>query len=348
MEESIALELKESNNVNHILNTQKDMYLKYKEVNTNYGILTGISSIDWYENGNIKECQADEEIVLNTPAGKLIPGYSYEGVRNKYIKSLAFYENGNIKKIALNEQTFVDTLSGTFPAELVTFYESGNVKRVFPLNGKITGYWTEENEFELAVPIQIKLSFAEFERKIISIHFYESGMFKSITFWPKELLSFRYANVVYGVRYGISFYAAGNIRTLEPAYPMRVKTPIGEITAFDVNAIGINGDVNSLQFDEDGSVRSLVSSTDIFSVTDKTTDSENKKYIIKPGLRQSMSHEEAMDIISVYIEFKDRKVIFKSEEYYEFDISYWDIKISNNAFLPVSKCSSCAGCNGCI
>lgn len=349
----------ETDGENQVYASQLDIYIKSKEVKTNYGILTGISSVDWYNNGNLKECQVDEKILLNTPVGPLIPGYQNEGVRGKYIKSLAFYESGNIKKIALQEQTVINTLAGIFTAELLTFYDKGSIKRIFPLNGKITGYWTEENEFELATPIKITLPFKEFERKIICIHLYESGEIKSITFWPKELLSIKYANAVYGIRFGLSLYPTGAIKSLEPAYPVRVHTPIGEITAFDVNAVGINGDVNSLQFYEDGKIKSLVTSTDEIRVrinrpTSNTLGEntimvwdEETEICIKPGLRKSMLGYDAMEIVPVYLEFKDKEVIIRGEESYKFDIKHSIIEIINNAFILEKKCGSCDNCNGC-
>lgn len=337
--------------------TQMEMYNKSKEIVTNYGMLKGITSIGWYDNGNLKECQVNEEIILQTPAGTLIPGYQNEGVRNKYMKSLTFYESGAIKKIALQEQTLINTHSGTFEAELLTFYNSGTVKRIFPLNGKITGYWTEENEYALARPVKLTLPFKELETKIIGIHLYESGEIKSLTIWPKELLSIQYANVAYGVRFGLSLYSTGAIKSLEPAYPVKVTTLIGEISAFDVNAVGINGDVNSLQFYEDGRIKSLVTSTDIIHVKGNgyvsNTSEENmrflhnEEYIIMPGLRKSMLGEEAMEIVPIYIEFTDYDVIIRNEENYKFDIRYSIIEISNHAFMPKMKCSSCANCNGC-
>lgn len=343
MEENIVWNENNSTVTDETIRIQNLNGLNHEELQTKYGILSGVSSIEWYPNGMIKECQVNERIQLKTSAGCLIPQYTNEGVRSKYIKSLGFYESGNIKKVALQEQTTVNTLAGKFVAELITFYDNGNVKRLFPLNGKITGYWTEDNEFELAVPINIKLPFGEYEKKLIGIHFYELGMYKSITLWPKELLKLQLSGKVYGVRFGISLYPSGNIKSLEPAYPIIVNTPIGGITAFDINATGINGDLNSLMFFEDGRVSSLMTSSDIIRITNK----DKKEYVIKPGLKPSMISDNSMDIVPIYISFNDYNVTFTGEEIHTFDSRECEISITNNGFVPTEKCSSCASCNGC-
>jgi hypothetical protein len=74
---------------------------------------------------------------------------------------------------------------------------------------------------------------------------------------------------------------------------------------------------------------------------------KNTKIILKPGLRKSMLGDEDMEIIPLNIEFRGDEVMIRSDESYFFDIRHCNIEISNNAFKPTIKCSSCANCNGC-
>ena len=46
-------------------------------------------------------------------------------------------------------------LSFVRTAEQVSFYESGALKRIFPLNGTLSGYWTQEDEAKLATPLTL-------------------------------------------------------------------------------------------------------------------------------------------------------------------------------------------------
>ncbi len=308
---------------------------------TKYGVLEGISSVELYENGKIKECSVNKENVLITPVGNLIPQYRDDDVRNKYIKSLSFYENGNIKKIALHKQTVVKSGFGPVKAELITFYESGKIKRLFPLNGKITAYWTEENEYEMAVPQEFIFPFGKIKKKVISILYYETGNIKSLTLWPKELLTIDTPAGKLGIRYGIGMYPDGGLRACEPAYPILINTPIGEISAFDVEASGISGDKNSLNFNEDGSIKSIITSTDSIEVTKKS----GKRIQFEPGLRPSMLGEEGMDIIPLKVEFYEDKIrINENNVYVTGDCSF---TIKNNILKKLSSCSDCSKCNGC-
>ena len=69
-------------------------------------------------------------------------------------------------------------------------------------------------------------------------------------------------------RIGMSFYSDGKLKSIEPATPFVVSTPIGNFMAFDKDASGINGDSNSLLFAEDGSLRSFATSSNTIKVID--------------------------------------------------------------------------------
>lgn len=310
---------------------------------TRYGCLKGISSPEYYPDGKLMECALDEQLVLNTPFGTLIPQYTTEGVRKKYIKALTLYHNGNLKRLSLEQQMPVKTPAGVLKAELLTFYESGNIKRIFPLNGKISGYWTEENEFELAEAISLTLPFGRADKKIIGIHFYEDGSIRSLTLWPKEYLTAAVAGRKAKVRYGISFYQGGRVKSMEPAYPLLTETPVGQIAAFDINAIGINGDENSLEFWEDGRVKSLVTSTDSIRARSKKN---GKETVIRPFFRPSTVKDEEEEIVPVRIAFREKECTLYGKADSVFAYEEYDFEIENFAVTPKAGCSDCGSCPG--
>lgn len=312
-------------------------------IQTIYGDLKGISLLEYHEEGTIKGCMLNEYNEIQTSVGILIPSYQNDGVRGKYINSLMFYNNGNLKSIALQDISNINTRIGSMTAEYITFYKNGAVKRIFPLNGKLTGYWSEENEYELAIVQEISLSFGKVKAKVICVLFYETGSIKSITLWPKDRTL---VNTVYGVihvRVGLSVYDNGKLKSLEPSKPISIQTPIGIIMAYDSEANGINGDCNSLNFHENGSIKSLVTSTDTIIVENKNKDS----FRFEPGLRSSLFHEDKMDIVPLDIEFFSDNVRFNRKEENTFKISNYDFKIIKNSRMASKNCNSCEGCNGC-
>jgi len=104
----------------------------------------------------------------------------------KQLAVLSFYKSGNIKSISLEQQTEISTPIGIFPAELVTFYEDGSINSLFPLNGQISGFWSEEEEGELAQKYHFSFPFGDFYAKIIGLRFYPDGRVRSLILWPNE------------------------------------------------------------------------------------------------------------------------------------------------------------------
>jgi len=232
---------------------------------------TGVDSYSCYPSGELLGVKLSKKMLLLTSAGELIPAYT-ETHRRKNKYSVEFYQSGKIKKVALEEVQEAQTPLGEMPAELVMFYESGEVKRVFPLDGKISGMWSEQEEKALAIPLSFELPFTAFTAIIGGIAFYQSGDIRSITLFPGETvpISTKYGEII--ARNGFSLYESGKLESLEPSAPFAVQTPIGAITAFDPNAIGINADINSLVFDEDGKIITLT--TALNRVGAKTADGQ--------------------------------------------------------------------------
>ncbi|MBU3154074.1 hypothetical protein [Clostridium estertheticum] len=282
-----------------------------KEFMTKYGMLKGISSIEFYTDGIIKECKLSEYCEINTSYGILVPQYDEVEVRRKYKRSLSFYKNGNLQSISFQSGTNIVTSVGKLSAELAVFHENGQIKRIFPLNGKITGYWTEENEYELSEELDFHFEFGKFKKKIIGINFYESGGVKSLTLWPKDFINILSPYGMIETRIGFSLYPNGAIKSCEPRRQTLIKTVIGELHAFDFDAIGLNADTNSLNFKENGTIKSLYTSLDKITIKDAFGSS----HIYEPGLRTNNFNDTIMDVVPLRIEFYLGKVKINETEY---------------------------------
>ena len=225
-----------------------------------YGTIKGVSKFDTYPDGQPRDCELIEENHLMTPYGTFIPQYSEKDFHERQKKdrsSVRFFRNGRIKSIALEKQMLVKTPCGDYMAEALTFYEDGSLKRFFPLNGRITGYWTEDDEAGLAEEISLELGFGSIRGKIMSVLFYPGGALRSITLWPGESLIIPTPIGDIKIRIGLSFYENGNIKSIEPYEHTEVATEIGSLMAYDPEALGIHGDSNSLVFSEDGKITKL-------------------------------------------------------------------------------------------
>ena len=66
---------------------------------------------------------------------------------------MVFHESGRLKCLPLETQTIVATPAGDIPAEMLTFHPDGSLSRIFPLNGKLSGYWSQDDEAKLAAPL---------------------------------------------------------------------------------------------------------------------------------------------------------------------------------------------------
>jgi len=253
--------------------------------------LAGVESYSCYPDGELLGVKLSEKNMLVTQAGELIPAYT-ETHRRKNKYSVEFYSCGKIKKIALDEIQKVQTPLGELPAELIIFFETGEIKRVFPLDGKISGLWTEQEEKKLATPLLFNLPFTTFSAIIGGIAFYQNGVIRSITLFPGETvpIATKYGEI--RTHNGFSMYESGNLESLEPSAPVAIQTPIGDLTAFDPNAIGINADINSLVFDEDGKVLRLTTVKN--RIAAKTADGQllfSPREVINPLDDESMITE---------------------------------------------------------
>ncbi len=280
-----------------------------------YGTLQGIERAEYYEDGTLKSCALNQRNLLATACGAVVPQYGDEHVRRKYTQSLSFYPSGAVKSISLEEQNEVLTPMGEFPAELVTFYETGEVKRVFPLNGKISGYWSEKDEAQLALPFRFEFDFGSFCVKLIGLHFYKSGALKSLTLFPGEVITLTTPMGEIPVRTGFSLYESGNLKSIEPAEPVLLMTDLGPFTAFDPIRIGVHADDNSLAFYEDGRLFALSTVSDKIGITENS----GKFHLFGPTERPDPLDDEKTTTLPLRIRFEDGRIVVEEERVQVFD-----------------------------
>ena len=306
-----------------------------KEISTKYGKIKGVTNVERYTRGVLKECKLTEFCQIETIHGNFIPQYDEAEVRRKYKRSVSFYENGNLQSISFQKQTVIDTSIGKLPAELALFYEDESIKRIFPVNGKITAYWTEENEYKLAKEMEFEFKFGSFKKRIICISFYKSGAIKSLTLWPKDFINISSLYGIIEARIGVSLYQNGAIKSCEPRMPIYINTIIGELHAYDLGANGINGDINSLNFNEDGTVKTLCTSADKITIT----GIDGKVNIIEPKLHPNNFNIEIMDLAPLNIEFYIDKIKIDDNEYNLKDNIFHVDKYSRKPFIINNKSS---------
>ncbi|MBP6282259.1 MAG: hypothetical protein KA384_09465 [Leptotrichiaceae bacterium] len=297
-------------------------------MNTKYGFLNGLEDNELYPNGTLKLCRVTEANILETKIGKLIPQYETRDERRKLTGTLEFYDNGDLMSICLDEKITVETPIGNIPAEKILFYKSEKIKRIFPLNGKLSGYWGEENEYSLAENISFRLEDKEIKSKFISVAFYESGALRSLTLWPREILNLEteFGNIK--VRKGISFYENGKIKSYEPAVETKLDTPIGTISAFHNEIVGLNGDCNSIEFYSDGIIKAIYTCSNSIRVVE-----EENEHVIEPQLKAGWCNELIKIPVPVKINFLENSVLFNdnksfnmNSKFYIKDISYKNIE----------------------
>lgn len=310
------------------------------ELLTQYGTLEGVYFEELYDNGNLKECMLSELNEIKTRYGTLVLQYRNNEARKKHTKSVSFYPNGSLKSIRLQEQTAIQTPQGLLPAEMVTFYESGKIKGLFPVNGKITGYWTEEEEYELCPQFEFSFPFTSFKKKIISIRFYESGDVKNITIWPEDTVMIASSIGELEARTGFSLYEGMILKSLEPAKPTLVKTEIGEIWIYDPNALRMSADTNSLNFYKDGRIQSLITPYDAIEVIDES----GKARVFEPGLKPNLFNPDVMEVVPLFIEFLDHAVRINHEAEYEYEFQKYSFVIKHFVRTVQSQCESCSAC----
>ncbi|EGB14511.1 hypothetical protein DND132_1302 [Pseudodesulfovibrio mercurii] len=241
---------------------------------------------------------------ISTQYGELIPQHTSDDLRKRDILPVEYHASGVVKSVPLEEQTVIVTPIGDIPAELVSFHENGTLNRVFPLNGKLSGYWSQDDEAGLSRPVTLATPFGPIRTRIMSVGFYDDRSLRSLTLWPGETLSVPTPAGPMEARVGVSFTRDGRVRSLEPAKPTVVPTRAGEMTAFDPDAVGVNGDVNSLVFDDEGKVCRVI--TTLTKLTVVHPDGHTVCHV--PEHRESLCSEAEQEVVPMCVEFDSETV----------------------------------------
>jgi hypothetical protein len=314
-------------------------------LDTRYGTLSGISNFTSYPDGSLKSCILEAENRIQTPVGEIIPQYrtaEFGERQKKHRSSLDFFEGGQIKSAALDQPMPLQTPLGVFKAELVTFYGNGALNRLFPLNGLVDGYWSEKNEGERAELLDFDLPVGKFSAKIINLHFYPSGALKSLTLWPGERITIKTPVGRLPIRTGFSLYEDGSLRSVEPAVAVELNTPIGRVKAFDAETLGMNADLNSIQFSPSGllnSVKTIHTGIQVFA-------GDKLKTTLEPLETASLIDIEEMRTVPMQIDFTEDTVEVVAAAKHRFDVSSHTFITFDRAKVIQESCSSCAGCKG--
>lgn len=247
------------------------------------------------------------------------------------VKPMYFNKDGSLKSIALQSQTILETPVGAIPAELVTFHKNGSIKRVFPLDGKLSGFWSWKNEFALATTLSFNSPVGTLSAKVIGLQFYESGALKSITLWPGQTLTIHSPMGEITVRKGLAFYESGAIRSFEPLKKVDIATPIGTITSYDNEPNGIHGDVNSVQLSEDGSIEAL--STVDHAVQVSIPDKQGE--LFRPGVKNNVCGDERKVSVPMKVRFEKRRVMFHDNPKFSFDME--DCSFEVRKLEPITR-----------
>lgn len=316
-----------------------------ERLETPYGILEGATDLTYYKSGKLRSCKLEVYNQIATTIGIMVPQHGEINTRTKWRETLSFYETGELKSIYLKAPTEVNTTVGRVKAEFITFYKEGTIHRLFPLYGQVSGYWSEDEEYQLAEKVTFKVGNLQVDNKINSYCFYPSGQLKSLSLWKKEILMAQFNKKAIAIRLGVAFYENGHIKSLEPYIPTMVKTLIGDIMAYSNEPIGIHGDTNSLVLDELGKIKSVMTVSTAVQI--KNHLGEEK--VITPHLVRSQLDLEKWIIAPIRISFTEKQVIIIDEKtthlFDRDDIKWTTIQTYFEEISP--PCMDCQGCQGC-
>jgi len=306
--------------------------------------LHGISVTKFDEYGNLEHCILNEENQIETGCGVVIP--RWQDVRQKVESSLSFYPGGMLKSVMLETQTAVPTPLGELPAELLTFYPEGQLREIFSCIETVTNDWTEEKKAALCPSLFFSLPVGAFRAKLASLHFYQSGALRSMSFRPGETVVLRVLHGLMPTRIGFSLYEDGTIESVEPPYPIAVTTPIGIISAFDPSALGIHDDSNSLSFYPDGSIRSITSADNQIEVI---TPQKQSIFFAPTTRTDPLLHNQTVTD-PVRITFADNSVTLENsvgKKSFSLSECCFRVFTLDGTTSRPTNCGDCASCNLC-
>ena len=278
-------------------------------VETPFGSIDSLPNVEYYPSGAVRSCIAATCSPLQAPCGELVPQYRSTALRKRRLPAISFHENGMLRTVPLDEQTPVSTPLGQLPAEQVTFHDSGAVHRIFPLNGCLSGYWSQEDEGKLTSPLELHTPVGPVTASLVAVRFSREGALLGLTLWPGEVVDVACPCGTLPVRVGIAFAPDGSVRSVEPARPVAVPTPLGEVLAFDPDAIGVTGDVNSLGFDEAGIVERFSTVSNTFVIA--RPGGEDLR--VEPPMRVNLCDGETREPGPLHVRIKNGMATFAKD-----------------------------------
>lgn len=310
-----------------------------------FGVLGDVSSFQTYHSGELLSVKLAGKNMIMTHAGELVPAFT-ETDRRKNKPSVEFHKNGIVKAVMLEEQCEIETPIGSLPAEYVTFYPTGEIHRVFPTDGKISGFWSEEDEKDYNIPLSFEFDFINFTAKLNGICFYKDGSIKSITLYPGECITLRTKAGTFNTKVGFSLYEDGNLKSAEPDEPVIINTPIGQFSAYDSNANGINADSNSLVFDENGRIISLSTVSNKVAVQNE----QSEFFLLAPEQRLHPLYDDMKITVAMKVgfDFENDTVTITNDNEHTFSMAacgftVQSIKSEAMGCTP-EDCASCSLC----
>jgi hypothetical protein len=145
------------------------------------------------------------------------------------------------------------------------------------------------------------------------------------------------------VRIGFRLYENGSLESFEPAKPVTIKPVIGDIVAFDQNAVGMDADFNSVRFNEKGELQGLCTNSDIV-INNKTT---GERKIIYQQMRFEMTSDKMVKV-PVKILFQDNTVtIDNGVENLSCSTEESKFLFLHDGYYMDKKCSPGSDCSGC-
>ncbi len=294
-------------------------------VETRYGPIPVSGVVERFADGAVMACTPAGAVVFNTPLGPLMAQHGTDDLRRRTVQTLCFHPSGALRALPLERPTRIATPAGPMDVELATFHADGSLCRAFPLNGKLSGYWTQEDEGRLAQVVELDTPLGVVRAKLIGVRFAPGGQLLSLTLWPGETLEVETPVGALAARVGVSFRPDGSLRSLEPAQPQGVPTPAGTIQAYDLDAVGICGDVNSLGFAPDGSVSRV--STSLTRVL--AWGPHETHMAFTPATRESLCGDTEREPVPMRLEFKGDLARIRDRDaapWTELDLSRWSLR----------------------
>jgi len=278
-----------------------------KTVTTRFGTFGVQDMVECYPRGSLRAVIPSEGTVIITPHGAFIPRCEATDERTKTGASLEFYPDGALRSIILEKRTLVATPAGEVLAEQILFHPDGGLKRVFPLCGRTSAYWTQEDEAGLLTPFGVSTPTGRITAKFLSLAFDARGALRSLTLFPGQVVDLATPVGTVPVRIGAAFYPDGALRSVEPGRPTEVPTPAGRVLAFDPDATGITGDVNSLQFDPSGRLTHVATVRTRLTIRNHAGCDQD----VLPAFRESLCGNSETEPVAMSVSFEPGRVVVR-------------------------------------